>query len=294
MYRVLHSVFIRTGTLSLPEGLAFARWARRAIQTEHTRFMVGSNTKALVTLLLARLVDEKRITWDTPVVAVFPSFKLGDAATTRQVEIKHLICACTGMPRQDFELRFRSGQLTPDKVMALLGTMQPTSGFGELFQYSNPMAAAAGYIAGHILYPHMELGAAFDRAMQVYVFDPLGMHETTMDFALAQRGNFAASHGLDVDGHVIVTRARPDFIVPQRPAGAVWSSVNDMLKYVAMELAGGRLPDGRRFIDEDVLLAASRGADRGLNGRYLWHGAVSRSPIRHSGHPSWRRHHGVL
>jgi CubicO group peptidase (beta-lactamase class C family) len=220
-----------------------------------TRYMVGSNTKALVTLLLARLVDEKRITWDTPVVAVFPSFKLGDATTTRKVEIKHLVCACTGIPRHDFELRFRSDELTPDKIMALLGTIQPTSGFGELFQYSNQMAAAAGYIAGHIVYPDMELGAAFDRAMQAYVFDPLGMRDTTMDFALAQRGNFAASHGLDVDGHVIVTRARPDFIVPQRPAGAVWSSVNDMLMYVAMELAGGRLPDGRRFIDEDVLLA---------------------------------------
>ena len=28
----------------------------------------------------------------------------------------------------------------------------------------------------------MELGAAFDRAMQVYVFDPLSMRDTTMDF----------------------------------------------------------------------------------------------------------------
>jgi CubicO group peptidase (beta-lactamase class C family) len=219
-----------------------------------TRYMVGSNTKALVTLLLARLVDEKRISWDTSVVAVFPSFKLGDAETTREVEIKHLICACTGMPRQDLDFTVRSDELTPEKVMSLLGTMQPTSGFGQLFQYSNSMAAAAGYVAGHILYPDMELGGAFDRAMQIYVFDPLGMRDTTMDLALAERGNYAASHGLDIDGHVVVTKVRPDFIVPQRPAGAVWSSVNDMLRYVAMELAGGRLPDGRRFIDEDVLL----------------------------------------
>src|SRR4029077_4160801 len=114
-------------------------------------------------------------------------------------------------------------------------------------------AAAAGYIAGHTLYPDMELGAAFDRAMQVYVFDPLGMRETTLDFAVAEHDNFAASHSMDIDGHVIVTRERPDFILPERPAGAVWSSVNDMLKYVAMELAGGRLSDGRRFIDEGIL-----------------------------------------
>jgi CubicO group peptidase (beta-lactamase class C family) len=158
------------------------------------------------------------------------------------------------MPRQDLDFFLPSDEFTPEKVMALLGTMQPTSGFGELFQYSNSMAAAAGYVAGHVLYPDMELGAAFDRAMQVYVFDPLGMRDTTMDLALAERGNYAASHGMDIDGHVVVTKERPNFIMPERPAGAAWSSVNDMLRYVAMELAGGRLPDGRRFIDQNVLV----------------------------------------
>jgi hypothetical protein len=30
-------------------------------------------------------------------------FKLGDADTTSKVLVEHLICACTGLPRQDFE-----------------------------------------------------------------------------------------------------------------------------------------------------------------------------------------------
>lgn len=47
-----------------------------------TLFMVASNTKALTTLLLAKLVDEHRIAWDTPVTALFPSLRLGDAETT--------------------------------------------------------------------------------------------------------------------------------------------------------------------------------------------------------------------
>jgi hypothetical protein len=38
-----------------------------------------------------------------PVTEIDPGFKLGDAATTKQVLVKHLICACTGLPRQDFE-----------------------------------------------------------------------------------------------------------------------------------------------------------------------------------------------
>ena len=44
-------------------------------------------------------------------------------------------------------------------------------------------------------------------------------------------------------------------IIPARPAGAAWSTVRDMLKYVSMELAEGTLPDGRRYIGKDVLLA---------------------------------------
>jgi CubicO group peptidase (beta-lactamase class C family) len=40
-----------------------------------------------------------------------------------------------------------------------------------------------------------------------------------------------------------------------RGAGAAWSSVRDMLAYVAMELAEGRLPDGRQYISRETLLA---------------------------------------
>jgi CubicO group peptidase (beta-lactamase class C family) len=108
-------------------------------------------------------------------VRLLPSFKLGDADTTSKVLVKHLICACTGMPRQDLEWLLEFQDLTPEGAMKVLATMQPTSSFGELFQYSNPMAAAAGYIGGHVVYPELELGMAYDRAMQTYVFDPLGM-----------------------------------------------------------------------------------------------------------------------
>ena len=50
--------------------------------------------------------------------------------------------------------------------------MQPTSKFGEVFQYNNLMATAAGYIGGHAAYPNLDLGTAYDRAMQTMVFDP--------------------------------------------------------------------------------------------------------------------------
>ncbi len=103
--------------------------------------------------------------------------------------------------------------------MRLLGTMQPTSKFGEVFQYSNLMAAAAGFIGGSLAYPGKELGAAYDEAMRTKVFVPLGMTHTTFDFARALKGDLAQPHGEDVDGKPARARMDPnelDRAVPAR------------------------------------------------------------------------------
>lgn len=220
-----------------------------------TLFMIASNTKAMTTLLLAKLVDEGKLTWNTPVTTLLPSFKLGDEATTKQVLVKHLICACTGLPRQDFEWLLEFKDATAASSLAVLGTVQPTSKFGEIFQYSNLMAAAAGYVAGHVVLPAVELGAAYDRAMQERVFGPLKMDRTTFDFARALATNHASAHAPDIDDKAALAVMDVNYaIVPVRPAGGAWSSVRDVMKYVAMELARGTLPDGTRYIGESPLL----------------------------------------
>ena len=222
---------------------------------ENTVFMAASNTKGMTTLLLAELVDEKKLKWDQPVIDVYPSFKLGDADTTKKVLVKNLICACTGLPRQDLEWLFEFKNATPASELALLGTMQPTSKFGEVFQYSNLMAAAAGYIGAHLVYPNKELGAAYDEAMQEKIFDPLGMKSTTFDYARALAGNHATPHGDDVDGKPSVAAMAINYsIIPARPAGAVWTSSHDLIRYVQDELALGKLPDGKQLVSAENLL----------------------------------------
>jgi CubicO group peptidase (beta-lactamase class C family) len=222
---------------------------------ENTVFMAASNTKGMTTLLLAELVDEKKLKWDEPVIDVYPAFKLGDADTTKQVLVKNLICACTGVPRQDLEWLFEFKNATPETELTLLGTMQPTSKFGEVFQYSNLMAAAAGYIGAHLVYPNLELGAAYDKAMQEKIFDPLGMKSTTFDYARALAGNHATPHGDDIDGKPTVASMAINYsIVPARPAGAVWTSSADLIRYVQDELALGKLPNGRQLVSAENLV----------------------------------------
>lgn len=247
---------VQDGKVVFAGGYGVRKLGKPAKVDADTKFMVASNTKAMTTLMLAKLVDEKKLTWDSTATSLLPQFKLGDAETTSKVLVKHLICACTGMPRQDMEWLFEYKNLTPQGALATLGTMQPTSKFGELFQYSNPLAAAAGFIGGHVAFPKLELGKAYDEAMRTRVFAPLGMTSTTFDYKKAESGNAASAHAPDIDGKpALATHAINYSIIPLRPAGAAWSTVRDMLKYVQMELDEGKLPNGKQYVSREALLA---------------------------------------
>jgi CubicO group peptidase (beta-lactamase class C family) len=149
--------------------------------------------------------------------------------------------------------------------------MQPTSKFGEVFQYSNLMATAAGYIGAHLVHPDMELGAAYDDAMQKKIFDPLGMKSTTFDYARALAGDHASPHGDDVDGKPSVASMAMNYsIYSARPAGGVWTSASDLIHYVELELTQGKLPDGKQLVSSENLLA--RRAPQVSLGEDEWYG----------------------
>jgi len=247
---------IEGGKVVFEGGLGVRELGKKARVDKDTQFAVASNTKGMTTLLLARLVDQGKLAWDEPVTRAYPGFKLGDADTTSKVLVQHLVCACTGLPRQDMEWIFEYGKMTPKSGMDLLGTMQPTSKFGETFQYSNVLAAAGGWVAAHVVHPDKELGAAYDEAMRKLVFEPLGMKNTTMDIARVERGNHARPHAEDVDGKTVpAAMALNHAVVPFRPAGGAWTSVHELTRYVQLELSRGVLPDGKRLVSEENLLA---------------------------------------
>jgi CubicO group peptidase (beta-lactamase class C family) len=250
-------VLIENGEVVLERGLGVRELGKPTKVDKDTRFAIASNTKGMTTLLLSTLVDEHKLDWDTPVTKLYPGFRLGDAATTDQVLVKHLVCACTGLPRQDLEWIFEYGKQTPKDTFTLLGTMQPTTKFGETFQYSNLLASAAGYLAGHVISPQKELGAAYDEAMRKRIFGPLGMKTATLDLDQAIAGNHASAHGDGVDGKVaILDIGMNRTVMPHRPAGGAWMSAGDLAKYAQLELRKGALPGGqKRLVEESSLLA---------------------------------------
>lgn len=271
-----------------------------------TLFNVASNGKAWTTLMLAKQVDAGRFSWSSRVAALWPGFRLGDEHITQKVEVRHLVCACTGMPRQDYEWLFEGDVMSADAAMTLLSIAQPTSDFGDSYQYSNLMAAAAGFFGGRMLYPRREMGRAYDDAMQRLVFDPLGMTQTTADFVRAMGGNHAAGHAHDLNGRMQVAgQGLNHAAISTRPSGNHWSNVRDMLRYVRMELDRGLLPDGRRYIGEAALLARREPqATEGFNEYYGMGLKIDRQwgvpIIRHGGYAYgylsdmlWLPDHGV-
>lgn len=253
-------------------GLGVRTLGRSQAVDKNTLFMIASNTKGLTTLMLARLVDNGKLRWDEPVTQVYPSFRLGSVATTQKIRIEDLICACTGVPRKDLDwILGTTAQTGPEETFVQLARTEPTSKYGELFQYSNTMASAAGYIAGHIEYPSLPLGAAYDKAMQRLVFDPLGMSRTTFNMQKALAGNHASPHGQDVDGVTHVVTSPIDMIaIPYRPAGEAWSSPSDLIKYVRNELTQGVLPNGKRLVSARNLL--QRRVHTVTIGQNAWYG----------------------
>ncbi|MCE7988423.1 MAG: class A beta-lactamase-related serine hydrolase [Caldilinea sp. CFX5] len=229
--------------------------------TPTTRMMIGSLTKTMTTMMMATLVDEGRLAWDTPVVQVLPTFALADPALTRRITMRNLVCACTGVPQRDFELFFNGDHLSAERVITSLKNYKLFTDFGETFQYSNQMVAVAGYAtAAAATDEGGDEGNLYDRylkEMTARVFQPIGMTSTTFALADVQKSNnYASPHGANLDMVYERLPLRAErLITPVAPAGAAWSNVMDLGRYLITELQGGVAPDGQRVVSRQNLSA---------------------------------------
>lgn len=219
-----------------------------------TQFMIGSVTKSFSTLLMATLVDDGKMRWDAPVTEMWPSFTLADAQATAALQMQHLFCACTGLPRNDFELVFEYRGKGPRDHFARLAELKPTTGFNETFQYNNQLTAVGGYIAGQVYAPaDKNLARAYERALADKVLKPLGMTNTTLSMAaVKRRDNHAMPHRVVGTQTEVIALSEEEFAPAVAPAGGLWSTAEDMAEYVKLQLSRGVGPEGR-IVSEDNL-----------------------------------------
>ena len=226
--------------------------------TPDTRMMIGSTGKSLTTLLMATLVDSGEMEWDTPVVEILPSFRVKDPELSQSLTVRNLVCACTGVPRRDVEFILNANELSAEDTVASLASFEFYTAFGEAFQYSNQMVATGGYVAGVAAGGQPDaLDAGYAEALRQRVLEPIGMSNTTLSFEAVQSSeNFAVPHTLNLasgSAYQAMPVTMEKVLAPVAPAGAHWSTVNDMANYMITELGQGVAPDGARVVSAENL-----------------------------------------
>jgi CubicO group peptidase (beta-lactamase class C family) len=247
---------VQDGELVYAQGFGVADPATGAPVTPDTHMMIGSTGKSLTTMMMATLVDDGLMTWDTPAVDLFPAFQVKDPELTETITMRNLVCACTGVPRKDMEWLFNYDSLTPDDTVASLADFEFYTDFGEAFQYSNQMVATAGYIAGQVAEGSRgDLAGDYAAALQSRVLDPIGMISTTLSFdEVMAQGNYAIPHTLMLDNtYEPMPLELERSLETIGPAGAHWSTLADMARYMVTQLADGVAPDGARVVSAENL-----------------------------------------
>jgi CubicO group peptidase (beta-lactamase class C family) len=258
---------VQWGRIVYAEGFGTRRIGSTELVRPETRFMIGSVTKPLTTLMMARLVANGKFKWCTPVTELLPDFALADPEVTSQLEMRHTMCACTGMPRRDLDLIFKFKGISPEQRLAEMHAMSPTTGFGETFQYSNYLVAAGGYAAARRHQPQGSLQCAYQQAMRELVFEPLGMTMTDLPEEVAQE---SAPHAIGFGGNCCTVDPEMERCVNAvAPAGALWSTVLDMARYLLLELNRGRVSSGEQLVPEEGLQARWSGGIK-IDGKHSY------------------------
>ena len=203
---------------------------------EHTRFAIGSTTKAMTSAAIAMLVDEGKLHFDDRVSKFIPELQLYDPWATRELTIRDLLTHRTGLPGTDL-FWATSWQYSPAEVIRRLRYVQPSASFRSTWQYQNVMYALAGTII------ERASGIPWDKFVRQRIFEPLGMNETEpLVASIIGKPNVAVPHAPSGDSAIAVPIKSTD---PVASAGSVYSSVSDMSKWMRFVLDSGRVGNRR-------------------------------------------------
>ncbi|MDB4910881.1 MAG: beta-lactamase, partial [Gemmatimonadetes bacterium] len=228
---------VQGDSLVFAKGYGVLELGKPAPATEHTRFAIGSTTKAMTVAALAMLVDEGKLKWDDRVIDYFPDLQLYDAYATRELTVRDLLTHRTGLPSTDLLWAFPENQYTPHEMMRRLRYVRPISSFRSTWEYQNNMYGIAGALVAQLS------GMPWETFIQTRIFAPLGMTESIpLVSGIAGKPNVAKPHGSVRDTVRGIPLRTTDAIAP---AGSVWSSVSDMSKWMRFMLDSGRIGNRR-------------------------------------------------
>lgn len=205
----------------------------------NTLFTIGSTTKAITTACLAILVDEGKLAWDDPVAKHFPEFRLKDPYVTKNLTVRDLLTHRAGMPNTD--LFWITSDISKDEIFQKMELVDPAYTFRGGYIYQNIMYSVAGEVVARVS------GIPWHQFVKERIFGPLEMDDSVPLMSdLTAIENKATPHYLINDEVKTIITSNTD---PVAPAGSIWSSINDMTKWLQCMLDGGKIGN-KRLISE--------------------------------------------
>ena len=208
-----------------------------------TVFQLASLSKSIGSTVVAELVGEGKITWDSNLSVLDPTFEMFDPWVTREITVRDMYAHRSGLPAHAGDLLEELG-FTRAEILYRLRYQHPDSSFRSHYAYTN-FGITEGGIAAARAY-----GLEWEAAANEKLYKPLGMTSASSRYAdFVARSNKALGHVLVNGKWVQKFKRDPD---TESPAGGVSSSVNDLAKWVRLQLANGKW-DGKQIVDEKAL-----------------------------------------
>ena len=173
---------IKDNELVMSKGFGVIEQGKPAKVTADTLFGIASNTKAMTAALLANLVDEGKLTWQTKVIDIIPEFQMPSAYVTREFTITDLLAHNSGLGLGAGDLMiWPHTTLTTADIIKGLKYLPQVSSFRSEFAYDNLMYIIAGEVIARVT------GQTWSEVIQARIFTPLGMNNTRATFSLIEK-----------------------------------------------------------------------------------------------------------
>jgi CubicO group peptidase (beta-lactamase class C family) len=240
----------------LLDGFGVREIGKPAAVGADTVFQLASVSKPLSATVVAGLVSDGKVSWDSRIRDIDPGFTLQDELAAANVTIRDLFAHRSGLPGHvgdDIEeLGFTQGE-----ILQRLRLAKPAYSFRNGYSYSN-----FGLTEGAVAAARFS-GRSWEETCEEKLYKPLGMNATSSRYRdFMSEANRAALH-VRVDGDwASFTRRNAD---AQAPAGGASSNARDMAQWLRLLLADGQY-EGRQVIAKDALQqthvpASVRGVD---------------------------------
>ncbi len=197
-----------------------------------TFFEIGSVTKVFTSALLSDMVRRGEVKLEDPISKYLPAAVHVPSKTGKQITLLDLATQTSGLPRLPGNLAPKDpknpyADYSVEQLYDFLSHYEMTRDIGEKYEYSN---LGVGLL-GHVL--SRKAGVSYEELVTRRILGPLGMKDTAITLSPAMRARLAPGH--DAGGAVVSNWDLPTLA----GAGALRSTANDMLKFLAANLDAG-------------------------------------------------------